>query len=101
MSFFGEAVPAVSVIASSDMRVLKWSSADWRDVCEADPANGYWLAMSVGKIAVNRLRSWGTQVLSHVSWGWECNQPSNAASWNSVDAISEIQSVIDVISALQ
>ncbi len=69
MSLFGVAVPAVTLIAESDLRVLRWAPRDWVDLCEADPANGYRLAANVGKMSVIRLRKWGNQILNQVSWG--------------------------------
>ena len=67
--FFGTSPPSGTVTATTDIKALKWNASDWRSICESDPENGIKLAMSVGKMVIDRLNTLGFQALVDVQWG--------------------------------
>lgn len=57
--------------ARSDLRLICWRAAFWHKLCEEDTVTGYKLAMAIGKVLVERMRTWHVNILNSVSWGIE------------------------------
>ena len=67
----GECISPVSVVASTDVEALVWSTEQWHALCEADPASGYKIALAAGQTFARRTQEWHIAVLNQVAWGLE------------------------------
>jgi CRP-like cAMP-binding protein len=71
LNVFSDEGSPVSIIASTDVKVLVWSSAQWHALCKADPSMGYELAVTVAKTIARRMHDWHITVFSDIAWGLE------------------------------
>ena len=69
VSFIEEGQRSATVTAKTDLEVMVWDCADWRQICEDDPAVGYRLVLGIARILSERLREWNVRILNEVSWG--------------------------------
>ena len=69
VSFIEQGQRSATVIAKTDLEVIVWDCADWRQICEDDPEVGYRLTLGIAKILCERLREWNVRILNNVSWG--------------------------------
>ena len=69
VSFFEQGQRSATVIAETDLEVMVWDCASWRQICEEDPEVGYRLVLGLGRILCERLRRWNIRILNNVSWG--------------------------------
>jgi len=67
----GSPVELLTASAKTATRLLVWKAAQWRRICDEDTKTGYVLALRVGRIVVDRMKNWHTNVLNTVSWGIE------------------------------
>lgn len=58
-----------TAIAQSDVEMLVWDNAKWRDICASDFEVGYQLTLGIAKILCARLRRWNIRLIDNVDWG--------------------------------
>lgn len=66
-----DSLSSLSAIAASNVKLLVWKASTWRDICDADVATGYRVALFVARSLNRRLTKWLTSELDSVSWGIE------------------------------
>lgn len=66
-----DGLTTASVAAETDVRLLVWKAASWKEICDLKPTIGYKVAFFVAQSLNQRIKRWLIIELNNLSWGIE------------------------------